>query len=87
MPIVHVTHETDVVLGRKYTDKITGLEGVADAITFYRNACARVSLVYVREGKVEMHVADEVDLVDVEFEQPAQSKLPGGPARHVPPPR
>jgi hypothetical protein len=38
------SYKTDIKLGEKYRDKITGFEGTAVVISFFQHACERVSL-------------------------------------------
>ena len=37
---------SDVVMGDRYRDPLTGFEGVATGVTFYLHACERVTLEY-----------------------------------------
>jgi hypothetical protein len=81
------THETDIVLGELYEDADTGLQGVADSIHFYRNACERVVLKYVHDGDLKDASFDAVDLIHVDSGKQAKSRKTGGPQRTMPPRR
>lgn len=76
-----ISYTSDVVMGEKYRDTITGFDGVATSVTFFLNACERVGL----EGydaarkKVVVEIFDAPRLVHVETEQVVESPRPGGP--------
>lgn len=75
--------ESDIVLGERYVDQQTGVEGVATAIYFFQHACERVQLEYINKADqkfVEL-VFDAPRLTHVETRQTATSSRPGGPAR------
>lgn len=55
-------YKSDIVLGQRYRDRITGLEGVATSVHFYMNACEQVILTYAHDGEVKTLSADAVDL-------------------------
>ena len=59
-------YQSDIKLGERYRDKITGLEGVADSIGFYRNSGERVRLLYLHEGELKDEWLDAADLVRIE---------------------
>lgn len=72
-------HESDVVLGDRYQDPLTGFEGVATAVTFYLHACERVSLEFVKDGEIKYESFDAPRLVHVKSgEQPTTTRT-GGP--------
>jgi hypothetical protein len=71
--------KTDVVLGDKYRDSITGLEGTATSVTFFLHACERVALEYIKEGKIEFEGFDAPRLIHVKTEVAPQTTRPGGP--------
>lgn len=71
-------HSSDVVLGDRYRDPLTGFEGVATAVTFYLYGCERVSLEYVKDGKVEFEAFDTPRLVHVAGDLPPGVPQPGG---------
>lgn len=83
--------KTDIILGERYRDTVTGLEGVATAVTFYLHACERVSLEFTKDGEVKFESFDAPRV-----EQVATGAIPtvtrtGGPggreARPNPTPR
>lgn len=56
-------YRTDIVLGDSYVDLVSGWEGVATAVYFYLNGCARVEVAAKDEnGKPKGFVFDEVQL-------------------------
>lgn len=56
-------YRTDIVLGDSYVDLVSGWEGVATAVYFYLNGCARVEIAAKDEnGKPKGFVFDEVQL-------------------------
>lgn len=74
-----VTYESDVVLGRKYRDRQTGLEGWACVIDFHERQATRVtirSIGYDKDGSkvLKYHGLDDFLLVDIETEEPARRK-------------
>lgn len=70
---------TDVVLGDRYRDPITGFEGVATAVTFYLHACERVSLETLREGKPQWESFDAPRLEHVDTKTKPTTTRTGGP--------
>lgn len=78
-----IKYESDIQLGKKYRCKDTGVVGIADAIYFFRNACERVTLLRLNDGKVTTDTFDSVQLIDVETEKAATSPKTGGPTREV----
>lgn len=82
-----VSYESDIVLGEKYREKYTGLEGTATSVHFYQNACERVVLMYLNKGDIKEASFDAVDLTHVESGEEAKSERPGGPERTMPPAR
>lgn len=54
-------YQSDIVLGKTYVDKQTGIEGVAKAIHFYQHGCARVSLEAVVDGEIVEYTFDAAD--------------------------
>lgn len=78
------TYETPIILGHKYRDEQTGLQGTAIAVTFWQHSCERVIIEFVNEkdGKLEELTFDRPRMVPVEPER--QSEKPprrnnGGP--------
>jgi hypothetical protein len=55
--------KTDIILGDRYRDSVTGIEGVATVVSFYMHACERVTIEWVKEGKVEYEAFDAPRLV------------------------
>lgn len=74
-----IKHKSDVVMGDTYRDSITGLEGTATAVTFFLHACERVTLEFMREGKMAYEVFDAPRLVHVETEVAPKVAKTGGP--------
>lgn len=80
-------YKSDIVLGERYREKRTGLEGTATSVHFYENACERVVLMYLHDGDIKEASFDSVELVSVTTGKLAESTRPGGPARTMPPRR
>uniref|UniRef100_A0A6M3KEQ4 Uncharacterized protein n=1 Tax=viral metagenome TaxID=1070528 RepID=A0A6M3KEQ4_9ZZZZ len=70
--------ETNVEFGKKYRDKITGLEGIAISISKYQYGCLRVGL--QPKAKDDGTVPDAVwfDEESIEKIEPIEKKT-GGP--------
>lgn len=80
--------ESQVILGEKYRDTVTGLEGVATVVSFYLHACERVSLEFIKEGEVKYETFDAPRLVHVKQPLvPVTSPRTGGPGGNEPKPR
>jgi hypothetical protein len=77
-------YTSDIVLGERYRDRDTKIEGVADSVHFYRNACERVVLKWPHDGEIHEASFDSVELERVSTGEPARSDRPGGPARTMP---
>lgn len=71
--------KTDVRMGDRYRDPLTGFEGVATAVTFYLHACERVTLEYVRDGEVKYESFDAPRLVHVDTGRTPRTDRTGGP--------
>ncbi len=76
---VSTVHKTDIVLGERYRDTLTGFEGPATAVTFYLHACERVSLEYIKDGEVKYEVFDTPRLVHASTEVQMTTSKTGGP--------
>ena len=80
---------TEIALGHKYRDRMSGFEGIATGRHEYLNGCMRVTLssTELREGKpVEGQSFDSEDLVFVDNGVASKAKPTGGPG-DVPKPR
>lgn len=62
----------DVILGRTYTDPLTGFTGPATAVTVYLHACERVALEVVKDGAIMFESFDAPRLIDSETGQPVR---------------
>lgn len=78
------SYKTSIVLGNKYRDTQTGIEGVAIAVTFWQHSCERVIIETVNshDGKLEEYTFDSPRLALVNppakaYEKPANGG-PGG---------
>ena len=80
-------YRSDIVLGERYRDRLHGLEGTAESVHFYRNACERVVVSHIHDGEIKTETFDAVDLVHIETERAATSPKTGGPGRSMPPAR
>ena len=75
-------YETDIVLGERYVDKQTGIEGTATAVHFYQYGCERVNLEAVVEGKIEEYAFDAPRLTHKATDRQATTTRTGGPDKH-----
>lgn len=75
-------YETDIVLGERYVDKQTGIEGTATAVHFYQYGCERVNLEAVVEGKIEEYSFDAPRLTHKGTDRQATTTRTGGPDKH-----
>ena len=71
--------KSDIILGDKYRDPLTGFEGVATAVTFYLHACERVSLEYVKDGEIKYESFDAPRSIHVKTETQPKTTRTGGP--------
>lgn len=60
--------ESDIVLGKNYRDKHTGIKGTATGCTFYLNGCERVMLEYVKEKELKYESFDAPRLLELNTE-------------------
>ncbi len=74
-----ITYKSDIVLGKRYRDEQTGIEGVATGISFYQHGCERAVLELVVAGKIEEYSFDAPRLTCVETGQRASAQDTGGP--------
>lgn len=75
------SYKSDIVLGDRYRDDQTGIEGTAVALTFYQYACERVVLEVVVAGKIEEYAFDSPRVTSVKNGQTATTERTGGPGR------
>lgn len=77
--------EAPIYFGRTYRDTVTGIEGVATAITEWMNGCRRVCLERAdKDGKLEELWFDEQRLEDPTGAAVASTAMAGG-TRPAPP--
>lgn len=74
-------YRSDVMLGEKYREKNTGLEGTAVAVAFFEHACERVTLRYLHDGDVKEAHFDAPELETVDTAETPVKQRSGGPAR------
>jgi hypothetical protein len=74
-------YESDIVIGERYKDEQTGIEGVATGLTFFQYACERVSIEFVVNGELNEFTFDAPRLTRVSTSEKATAKKPGGPDR------
>lgn len=74
-------YKSDIVLGERYVDEQTGIEGVATTVAFFQYACERTSLEVVVAGKIEEYTFDAPRLTHVSTGERATSEKTGGPDR------
>lgn len=70
---------TFIILGDRYRDEDTKFEGVATAITFYRNGCERVQLKALVSSSPVEHWFDGPTLtfVDPDYRAAGFAEVPG----------
>lgn len=71
--------KSDVTLGDRYRDPLTGFEGAATSVTFYLHACERVSLEFVKDGEIKYESFDAPRLVHVKSGTQPTTTRTGGP--------
>lgn len=77
------TYKTDIILGERYRDDQTGIEGTATAVSFYQYGCERVNLEAVVAGKIEEYGFDAPRLTHIATQKRAESPRNGGPEKGV----
>lgn len=72
--------KSDVVLGEKYREEVTGIEGTATGCFFYMHGCERVNIevMNVSKGEVQEYVFDAPRLTRVDTEEKVTSERTGG---------
>lgn len=82
------TFKTQIRLGTKYEDAITGFTGTAVSIHYYEHACERVTLRRLnKDGEIKESTFDAPELKVVSTGRQLTSVRPGGPHDLAPPPR
>lgn len=76
--------KTDVRLGDRYRDPLTGFEGVATSLTFYLHGCERVALEVVKDGAIKYESFDAPRLVHITTGTQPTTDRTGGPGGHEP---
>lgn len=75
-------YESDLVLGKQYRDKATGLTGSLVVVSFFEHACERGTLRYLDlNAHLQEASFDAPELVRIDTGEAAQSERPGGPDR------
>lgn len=75
-------YDSDLVMGERYKDNTTGIEGTLVSLHFYEHACERGTLRYVDNDMNVQEVSfDAPELVHIETNVAATATRPGGPAR------
>lgn len=79
-----MTFTTDVVMGEKYRDPKTGIEGHVTGVHFYEFGCERVTLqVLTNQGSLEEYGFDAPRLERVATGKAPRVERTGGPARGI----
>lgn len=73
------TFKSDTRLGERYRDPLTGLEGVATAVTFYLHACERITLEWIKEGEIKYEAFDAPRLLHLASDTQPETTKTGGP--------
>lgn len=75
-------YKSDIILGDRYRDDQTGIEGVATSIHFYQHACERITLELVKaDGELQELTFDAPRLRSLATNKVATTTKTGGPAR------
>lgn len=80
-------HKTDVTLGDRYRDPLTGIEGTATSVTFWLHGCERVALEFSHEGQIKSEAFDAPRLVHAETGEQPKTTRTGGPGGHAAAPK
>lgn len=72
-------YKSDIKLGEKYEDTMTGLQGMATATTFYLHACERVTLEFVKDGEIKYESFDAPRVKHLKTETIPKTTRTGGP--------
>jgi hypothetical protein len=72
---------SDIILGERYKDNQTGIEGIATVTAFFQHGCERVTLEFMRDQKIEEVSFDAPRLTHVETGKTASVTKTGGPAK------
>lgn len=76
------SYKTDIILGDRYRDDQTGIEGVATAVHFFQFACERVTLEVVnKDGVINEYGFDAPRLTHTRSGKTAEVTKTGGPER------
>lgn len=77
------SYRSDIILGERYRDDQTGIEGTATALYFFQFACERVLLeaVNVKDGNLQEYGFDVPRVTHVASGLTATTTRTGGPAR------
>jgi hypothetical protein len=75
-----MTFESDIQLGERYRDDLTGFEGTATACYFFLHGCERVLLenFNVEKGEIREQTFDSPRLTHVESETKVTTDKTGG---------
>lgn len=75
-------YNSDLIMGDRYRDTATGVEGVLTSVHFYQHACERGTIRFKNnQGEVVEASFDAPELEHVETETIPKVTRPGGPAR------
>lgn len=75
-------YASEVILGEKYLDEQSGIEGVATSVHFYQYACERVTIeLMTRDGVLQEATFDSPRLTHCASGKKVSIKKTGGPAR------
>lgn len=75
-------YESDIVLGEKYKDTQTGIEGVAVSTCFFQHGCERITIELLNhDGEIREYVFDAPRLMHVETQKVARKTDTGGPSK------
>lgn len=75
-------YDSDIILGERYRDTQTKIEGIAIATCFFQHGCERVTLELLNhEGEIREYVFDAPRLMHVDTEKVARKTDTGGPSK------
>ena len=70
---------TEIILGEKYSDEQTGIEGVATSVTFYQHSCERVCVEFLdSQGALKEYMFDAPRLIRMRDQRAVTSPRTGG---------
>lgn len=76
--------KSDIILGEKYRDTQTGIEGFATCVTFFQFSCERAVLEVLNDGELKEYGFDVQRLEHIASGKVATTERTGGPGDPAP---